>query len=113
MNRRSIPDRRVLRTATYPLQDSTGITIKADRRHQLERRLSIVKQRYLRPHIRILGGAEIAETSGEFNALPEEVERDLLTLVRLLKEKQEKQAVGLFEKLGHKVRIRRKTLTPK
>jgi hypothetical protein len=94
--------------AAHPLRDSGGIAIKTDRRHLPERRVSVVKQRYVPPCIREIGDTSVSSATKGFRSIPKDIEQDLLMLISLYKEQQKEQAVDLWEKLKEKMQSRDK-----
>jgi aminoglycoside phosphotransferase family enzyme len=121
-NRRAIPDRRAWQFTIFPLRDSTGSTVLANRRLQDERRLHKIKVKWVPPHILKLGKdatintaarneAENSEDAGGFQALPDKIMQDLMVLKGLLEEKQDEQAMEIFEKLKHKAQQRRSKIS--
>ena len=121
-NRRAIPDRRAWQFTTFPLQDSAGNTVLANRRLQDERRLHKTKVKWVPPHILKLGKdatintaaqneAENLEAAWGFQTLPDEIMQDLMALKGLLEEKQDEQAMELFQKLKHKAQQSRSKIS--
>jgi hypothetical protein len=108
VDRRLVPDRRVRDTATYPVQDSDGVTISRDRRHRVGRRVSVIKPGYVAPCIRAIGDTATSPTAQGFRALPKEIEQGLLMLMSLYKEQEEERAMDLWEKLKEKIQGRYK-----